>query len=738
MTENNKNTWQDFGSAPDQRQEDAAHKTDKEKIRTDLLHRLKDALFYLFPAGHVKHGKFYVGNIKGDAGDSLDITLTGAKAGLWSDFATGQGGDVFALWAAAKGFDGKRDFLKVLEDISAWLGTSHASSPSNLQHKPSSAPTAENNPAHKNKSVPLDDLGAPTGKWDYHDADGNLIACVYRYDTPSGKEFRPWDVKARKHKAPEPRPLYNQPGLHTANSIVLVEGEKCADALIKNGICATTAMHGANAPIDKTDWSPLTGKHVVIWPDNDDTGKRYAEKAQAHLKNFGIAATIMTLPDGKTEGWDAADAVAEGLNIDETLQRAFSVFKHTPSSHTHTNAIASYTLRELLEDKSPMPLDWIAPRVLTPGGFLVFGGAPKVGKSDFILSWLLHMAAGVEFLGMRPPRPLRIFILQAEIQYHYLRERVRQLRIEAGIREAALDQLVMTPQLKMILNEEGLQRTIAGIKQRFGNEKPDIIVIDPLRNVFDGGKPDAHENDNNSMLFFLQKRVDVLRDEVNPDAGIILVHHTSKAQKKLLEEDPFRALSGAGALRSYYTSGLLLYRPDESRSERRLYFELRNGDAISTKIVDKKDGAWMEMDALQQRLVRQDYSQKLDAERRRKHDVILQLIYDQATQGNIYTSTQFAEFFENKGGLGGDRTIRNRLSVLASKGYVRFFKNAATYGIEKPARTRLGYLCVEHMDVQTLQGLTRVLPTHYKCRSSGVLLPVEDPETWHYHDGGEP
>jgi putative DNA primase/helicase len=59
---------------------------------------------------------------------------------------------------------------------------------------------------------------------------------------------------------PDPRPLYNQPGMAAASHVVLVEGEKCAQALIAIGVVATTAMHGANAPVDKTDWSPLAGK----------------------------------------------------------------------------------------------------------------------------------------------------------------------------------------------------------------------------------------------------------------------------------------------------------------------------------------------------------------------------------------------------------------------------------------------------------------------------------------------
>nr|WP_255453561.1 hypothetical protein [Wolbachia endosymbiont of Atemnus politus] len=45
-------------------------------------------------------------------------------------------------------------------------------------------------------------------------------------------------------------------------------------------------MFGSNAPIDKTDWTPLKGKHVIIWPDNDDSGKKYAEKLQKSFQSL--------------------------------------------------------------------------------------------------------------------------------------------------------------------------------------------------------------------------------------------------------------------------------------------------------------------------------------------------------------------------------------------------------------------------------------------------------------------
>ncbi|MFC3119418.1 AAA family ATPase [Jhaorihella thermophila] len=140
--------------------------------------------------------------------------------------------------------------------------------------------------------------------------------------------------------------------------------------------------------------------------------------------------------------------------------------------------------------------------MLTPGGLLVLGGAPKVGKSDLLIVWLVHMAAGVPFLGFTPPRPLRIFYLQAEIQYHYLRERMQQIGLPPGLVAAARDNLVVTPKLKMLLDAEGSARVAAAIRAAFPDDPLDILCIDPIRNLFDGG-PDGGGRER-------QRRDDVL------------------------------------------------------------------------------------------------------------------------------------------------------------------------------------------------------------------------------------
>lgn len=274
---------------------------ERDEIRAELIARLESVLFTLFPAGRKRRGKFLIGDVLGSPGNSLEVVLEGDKAGLWTDRATGDGGDIFDLLACHLALSIHTDFNRVLDAAADLLGRAR------------SAPV----PKSKKQSAPVDELGPATAKWDYLDAGGKLLAVVYRYDPPGGKkQFRPWDAKRHKMAPPDPRPLYNQPGMVSAAQVVLVEGEKCAQALIDAGIVATTAMHGANAPVDKTDWSPLSGKAVLIWPDRDKPGWEYASQAaQAVLAAGAKSCHILYPPEDAPEGWDAADAIVEGFDV---------------------------------------------------------------------------------------------------------------------------------------------------------------------------------------------------------------------------------------------------------------------------------------------------------------------------------------------------------------------------------------------------------------------------------------
>jgi RecA-family ATPase len=300
--------WGNFNNAATPSASDN-QKRNSDSIKAGLLDNIRACLSYLLPNGRFQGNRFVVGDLYGNAGKSLSVTISGEEAGLWQDFNTGEKGDLFTLWAIIHGMDVKVNFAQVLEDIEGWLGGGYTEN------------YKAQNPA---KATPaMDSLGPVTGKWDYLDAKGNLIACVYRYDPEGGKEFRPWDVKERKCQAPNPRPLYNQQGMLTAKQVILVEGEKSALSLINIGICATTAMNGAKAPIDKTDWSPLVGKEVLIWPDKDKAGWDYANNVARALQEIGVTKlAILYPPDDRLDKWDAADAVEEGFDIPGFLLNA--------------------------------------------------------------------------------------------------------------------------------------------------------------------------------------------------------------------------------------------------------------------------------------------------------------------------------------------------------------------------------------------------------------------------------
>jgi hypothetical protein len=103
------------------------------------------------------------------------------------------------------------------------------------------------------------------------------------------------------------RPLYGLPRLLATpmtERVFVVEGEAAADALIGVGHPSTTSSGGAsNARM--TDWTPLAGRSIVIWPDNDDAGFGYADSVTVILECLTpitdvrvIDVAILGLPTG--------------------------------------------------------------------------------------------------------------------------------------------------------------------------------------------------------------------------------------------------------------------------------------------------------------------------------------------------------------------------------------------------------------------------------------------------------
>ena len=172
-------------------------------------------------------------------------------------------------------------------------------------------------------------LGKPSRTWLYHDAKGRMVGAVARWDATGGKDIRPLIRKDDRWRAgglKEPRPLLRLPDI-LANPdapILISEGEKAAAAAatLFPHVAATTPAHGAKSP-HKTDWTPIAGREVVIWPDNDAPGAEFAAAVGRLAGQAGAASVkVVTLPETLPLKWDLADEAPAGVELAALLSKA--------------------------------------------------------------------------------------------------------------------------------------------------------------------------------------------------------------------------------------------------------------------------------------------------------------------------------------------------------------------------------------------------------------------------------
>jgi predicted P-loop ATPase len=204
--------------------------------------------------------------------------------------------------------------------------------------------------------------GVPEMTWCYRAAAGAVIGYVYRFRTSDGgKDTIPLSWARREDTGVEawhwisfakPRPLYGLDRLaaRPEATVLLVEGEKCADAAQAQlpDLVVVSWPGGCNAE-GKVNWTPLAGRKVMTWadcdakrapltkaerdalPDKQARATAQAEKpllpeaqqpgtkamrgihGHLHALNARVWSIAIPPPGEKPNGWDIADAIAEGL-----------------------------------------------------------------------------------------------------------------------------------------------------------------------------------------------------------------------------------------------------------------------------------------------------------------------------------------------------------------------------------------------------------------------------------------
>ncbi len=247
-----------------------------------------------------------------------------------------------------------------------------------------------------------------------------IVEAVHRYANPDTKvielailrirdeggkktflQFKPSPGGGYCAGAPEkPWPIYNRTRIRPAAEVVIVEGEKCVEALAAASVPATTSPCGAGKA-EHADWSPLAGKTCYLWPDADPpdpkTGKRGGidhmrgvalelEKLDPRPRIVWIDPDILGLPP---KG-DAVDFLAEMIDADGDVGEQVWNVLHTIGIPL---GVAS-EVGQLIEDTIAgrwKAIDWPYPclsqmsKALLPGTVTLVCGDPGSTKSFLML-----------------------------------------------------------------------------------------------------------------------------------------------------------------------------------------------------------------------------------------------------------------------------------------------------------------------------------------------------------------
>lgn len=279
-------------------------------LSAQLLATAESTLKTWFPSGRKRGKEFVIGSLAGDAGDSLSVNI---KTGVWMDFATGEtGADLIDLYAAHHSITLAEAFKDLGGDTSSRRSPPlRAISPPPKPERTVITPV----PDHVEPCNCVHPLyGAPSAVWTYQSSAYELLGYVARYD-PDGhrKQIVPWTYDGERWgmgQWQKPRPMYGIQRLADRPDapVMLVAGEKCADAAhaFAGNVYVVMTWPGGELAWKHTDFGPIHGRQVLIWPDADETGRNCTNELAASLAPHCSVKTLDTA--GMPDGWDAADS----------------------------------------------------------------------------------------------------------------------------------------------------------------------------------------------------------------------------------------------------------------------------------------------------------------------------------------------------------------------------------------------------------------------------------------------
>jgi DNA polymerase I-like protein with 3'-5' exonuclease and polymerase domains len=322
--------------------------------------------------------------------------------------------------------------------------------------------------------------------------------------------------------------IYNWPAIMRAGpgaTVIVTEGEKDADALIKAGLLATTVLSHKWAPECVT---ALAGCHLIILEDHDESGHTNAVNARAKLTP--VAASIRVVPyrhlwnrlDPATRGpepeahEDVSDWISKGGNPATLIQICRDV---APMGH-------GLNLRSAGTIKMPSPRNWLMHgefcRKFLSG--LVAPGA--AGKTTLRILQAIALAAGRELTGEHIYARCRVAYLCFEDDNEELDRRVIAACQHHNIDLIELDGwlFIDCPKgLKLAEMDKGKPvdgLLLPALLEGIARYHPDLIILDPFVKLHR-----LQENSNVDMDYLADRLATIAHDH---DIAIDSPAHTRK------------------------------------------------------------------------------------------------------------------------------------------------------------------------------------------------------------------
>lgn len=277
--------------------------------------------------------------------------------------------------------------------------------------------------------------------------------------------------------APSKTPLWGDP----ESAVFLVEGEKAVEALKHVGIASVTTAGGANG-FKKADLTPLKGREIVIWPDNDDAGQQYARGMKEKLKEVGCIAEIldislMMLP----EKGDSADFVRECLRDfnKEEVREEIEALLETVSFRSFGDDFVNQKIADFKSGAlKSLPTDWLClqdTKWLQGGTVTLVCAPPGVGKSWFVHNLsMMMMESGVDCKNIQ---------LEEDQAYHIS----RLMQIKFGGNFTDPDSTTEEDINKLIQHKEMLNRFSDVIKTMPDDKMKLTDIAEQVREYAEGG-----------------------------------------------------------------------------------------------------------------------------------------------------------------------------------------------------------------------------------------------------------